>query len=155
VTAPLDALTTSLQRVRRLFASRQVTSRTLEAAGVDVSHQGAALLQVLLRDGEMSMATLAALAAMDLAAVSRQVRMLENAGALRRSRSQNDARVTILALTGEGRRMARRIRLVGVQHLQRALQDWSSVDQRTLARLLDRLTSDLVRTPLPERRTAA
>jgi DNA-binding MarR family transcriptional regulator len=147
--ASLEELMTSLQRLRRLFASRQVTSRTLESAAVDVSHQGAALLQVLLRAGRLSIAALAGLAAMDLGAVSRQVRLLERAGAVRRSASPDDGRVTLLELTAAGRRMAQRIGDVGARHMQEALHDWSQADQRALAQLLDRLVDDLVHTPLP------
>jgi hypothetical protein len=57
---PIDELMASLQRLGRLFASRNVASRFTTAAGVEVSQQGAALLRVLLRDGQMAIAALAA-----------------------------------------------------------------------------------------------
>ena len=145
----LDELISSLQRLGRLFASRQVASRTTGAAGVDVSQQGAALLRVLLRDGQQSVAGLAASAAMDVAAVSRQVRLLEEDGAVRRSASPEDGRVALLELTAKGRRMAERIKAVGVRHLQEALRDWSDAEERALAALLGRLVDDLVATPIP------
>jgi DNA-binding MarR family transcriptional regulator len=144
----LEELQASLQRLGRLLGSRQVTSRITAVAGVEVSQQGIALLQGLRREGRQSMAGLAATAAMDLGAASRQVRMLEDQGAVRRSRSADDGRVTLLELTPEGRQMIDRIQAVRVQHLREALGGWSDDDELTLARLMHRLVEDLVRTPV-------
>lgn len=145
---PTEELMASLQRLGRLLASRQVASRISTAAGVDVSQQGAALLRVLLREGQLSVAALAAAAPMEIAAVSRQVRLLEAAGAVDRSTSPDDGRVTLIDLTPEGRALAERIRAVGVRHLQEALDGWSVADQRTLATLMRRLVDDLRATPV-------
>jgi DNA-binding MarR family transcriptional regulator len=145
----LDDLAGSLQRLGRLLASRQATSRVTSAAGVGVSQQGAALLRALLREGRQSMAGLASAAAMDLGAVSRQVRDLESIAAVRRSSDPDDGRVVLLELTAKGRRMAENLRRVGVQHLGDALQGWPEADGRTLAALLGRLVDDLRATPVP------
>jgi DNA-binding MarR family transcriptional regulator len=146
---PIDELMGSLQRLGRLLASRRVASRIATAAGVDVTQQGAALLRVLLREGQQPIAILAASVPMDLGAASRQVRLLEDAGLVRRTRSPNDGRVALLALTADGRRVAERIRSVGVRHLEEALRGWSDVEERTLAHLMERLVDDLVATPIP------
>jgi DNA-binding MarR family transcriptional regulator len=153
-TDPVDELMASLQRLGRLFASRQVASRITTAAGVEVSQQGAALLRALLREGQLSVAALAASTPMEIAAVSRQVRLLEKAGAVERSSSPDDGRVALLDLTPEGRGIAERIRAVGVQHLQEALAGWSKADERTLARLLGRLVDDMQHTPIRPERTS-
>ena len=145
----LDELTASLQRLGRLLASRQATARVTSAAKVDVSQQGAALLRTLLRSGRLPMAGLASAAAMDLGAVSRQIRVLEAAGAVRRSSDPSDGRVALLELTPKGRRMAEGLRAVGVRHLETALDGWSEADGRKLAELLGRLVDDLVATPVP------
>lgn len=150
-TNSLEDLAGSLQRLRRLLHSRHVAARTAAAAGVEISQQADALLRVLLRDGRQSVATLASSASMDLGAVSRQARLLEAAGTIRRSRSTDDRRVALLELTAKGRRIAERIRRVTLQHLEEALREWSEVDERTLARLIDRLVADLRRTPLRPR----
>jgi DNA-binding MarR family transcriptional regulator len=148
-TEPIDELMASLQQLGRLFASRNVSSRITTAAGVEVSQQGAALVRVLLREGQMAIAALAAATPMEIAAVSRQVRILEDAGAIQRTRSPDDGRVALLELTPEGREIAERIRAVGVHHLQEALTGWSKTDERTLARLMGRLVDDLKATPVP------
>jgi DNA-binding MarR family transcriptional regulator len=145
---PVDELMVALQRLGRLLASRQVASRITSVAEVDVGQQGVTLLRVLLREGEQPIAVLATAAAMDLGAVSRQVRILEDAGVLRRSRSRDDGRVALVELTAEGRRVAERIRAVSVRHLEEALRDWSATDERMLARLMERLVDDLVATPV-------
>lgn len=145
----LDDLAASLQRLGRLLASRQATSRVTEAARVEVSQQGTALLRALLRDGRQPMAGLASSATMDLGAVSRQVRELEKQGAVRRSSDPDDGRVVLLELTAKGRRMAENLRAVGVRHIGDALGDWPEGDARTLAALLGRLVDDLRATPVP------
>jgi DNA-binding MarR family transcriptional regulator len=150
---PIEEVMVSLQRLGRLLASRQAASRITTAAGVQVSQQGVTLLRALHREGRQSVATLAATAAMDLGAVSRQVKLLEEAGVVRRTRSADDGRVALLELSAEGRRVAERIRAVSVRHLEAALQDWSAGDERTLAALLHRLVDDLVATPVPGRRS--
>jgi DNA-binding MarR family transcriptional regulator len=144
----LEELMASLQRLGRLLASRRVASRITTVAGVDVTQQGMTLLRALFRDGSQPVATLATSAAMDLGAVSRQVRLLEEADAVRRSADPDDRRVALLELTPEGRRMAERIHAVGVRHLEEALQGWTDEDERALARLMERLVDDLVRTPV-------
>jgi DNA-binding MarR family transcriptional regulator len=145
----LDELAVSLQRLGRLLASRQATSHVTAAAKVDVSQQGAALLRTLLRSGRLPMAALASAAAMDLGAVSRQVRVLEGLGAVRRSGDPDDRRVARVELTPKGRRMAEGLRAVGVRHLEAALSEWPEGDGRRLAALLGRLVDDLVATPVP------
>jgi DNA-binding MarR family transcriptional regulator len=145
---PVEEVMVALQRMGRLLASRQVAARINTVAGVEVTQQGVTLLRVLLRDGTQSIATLATAAAMDLGAVSRQVRLLEQGGAVRRSRSRDDARVALLELTVRGRRIAERIRVVTVRHLEEALHGWSDDDEQTLARLMERLVDDLVATPV-------
>ena len=150
---PIEQLMVSLQRLGRLQSSRQVTNRIATAAGVEVSQQGVTLLRVLQRNGQQSMATLASAAAMDLGAVSRQVKLLEEAGAVRRTRSADDGRVALLELTAQGRRLAERIRAVGVRHLETALGEWSAGDAEALATLLSRLVDDLMATPVPVSRS--
>ena len=148
IAEPIEELMVSLQRLGRLLASRQVATRISTAAGVDVSQQGAALLRVLLREGELSVAALAAATPMEIAAVSRQVRVLEAAGAITRATSPDDARVTLIELTPDGRALAEKIRAVGVRHLQEALGAWSATEQRRLATLMQRLVDDLRSTPV-------
>ncbi len=152
---PLEDLMVSLQRLGRLLASRQVATRITTAAGAEVTQQGVALLRVLLREGQLSVAALAAATPMEIAAVSRQVRLLERLGAVGRSSSPDDGRVALLELTAEGRTLAEKIRTVGVRHLEEALGDWPAADKRALATLMMRLVDDLRATPVRPDQTKA
>lgn len=145
---PVDEIMASMRRLGRLLSSRQGSSQVTAAAGVEATQQGVALLWSLLRDGEQSVASLAAAASMDLGAVSRQVRLLEEAGAVARTRSPDDGRVALLSLTRSGRRTAERLRDTGTQHLADALAGWTLDEAQTLAALMHRLVDDILATPI-------
>lgn len=145
----LDDLQTSLLRLGRLLASRQASARLIEAAQVDVSQQGVALLRVLRREGQLPAAELASAAGMDLGAVSRQVRILEQAEAVARSSDPSDRRVALLELTPEGRGIADRLHVISARHMEAALAGWADADRRALSVLLRRLVDDLAATPMP------
>ncbi|MBL8778138.1 MAG: MarR family transcriptional regulator [Acidimicrobiales bacterium] len=145
---PLDDLQTSLLRLGRLLASRQAATRLVEVAGIQVSQQGVALLRALRREGRVPAAELAAAAGMDLGAVSRQVRLLEQDDLVSRSADPDDGRVVLLELTGKGQATAERLHAIGARHLEAALADWSEVERTALAASLDRLVDDLRATPL-------
>ncbi len=146
---PPDDLQTSLLRLGRLLASRQAASRLVEAAGVHASQQGVALLRTLRREGRVAAAELAASAGMDIGAVSRQVRILEQDGLVHRSADPDDGRVVLLALTARGEEVAARLHSIGARHLQVALRGWSDGERARLAALLARLVDDLQATPMP------
>ena len=146
---PLDDVEVALARLGRLLSSRQAASRLVEVAGVAVSQQGVVLLRALRRSGQVPAAALAAAAGMDLAAVSRQVRVLEEAGLVCRSADPDDGRVVRLDLTPDGRVTAERLHHIGARHLEQALATWSEDERARLATALTRLVDDLVATPLP------
>lgn len=148
-----DELLSALQRLGRLMSSRRVAADLADAAGTALSPQGVRVLRTLRREGRSPIAQLAARSEMDLAAVSRQLRTLENQGLVVRSPAPDDQRVHLVALSRRGRTVADRLRRVGVQHLSDSLADWSADDRRQVAHLLGRLVDDLrhtdVRSPRP------
>src|SRR3954447_105113 len=91
-----DDLLLAIQRIGRLMGSRQVSSRIADAAGADLTKQGVQILRSLYRFGEQQIADLASLAHMDIAAVSRQLRPLADAGLVKRSAVATDRRVTLI-----------------------------------------------------------
>jgi DNA-binding MarR family transcriptional regulator len=147
---PDEQLLIAIQRLGRLMGSRQVSGRLSEAAGADLGQQGVQLLRVLLRVGELPIAGLAAEARMDIAAVSRQLRVLEQGGLVRRATAVDDARVALVTLTPEGTSLAKRLREVGLRHLGESLSTWSRQDRDDLARLLGRLVDDLQATEIEQ-----
>jgi DNA-binding MarR family transcriptional regulator len=143
-----EELMLAIQRLGRLMGSRQVSSRIAEAAGAEISQQGVQILRALLRHGEQTIAGLAAAAHMDISAVSRQLRPLEQGELVRRSSAAGDGRVALVALSPTGRKVAKRIRQVGLRHLSESLADWSDDDRAELGRLMTRLVDDLQRTSI-------
>src|SRR4051794_38463525 len=112
-----DDLLLAIHRLGRLMGSREVSSRIAGAAGAEVTKQGVQVLRALYRFGEQPIAGLSSLAHMDIAAVSRQLRLLEDAGLVKRAAAADDGRVALVSLTPSGRRIAKRIREVGLRHL--------------------------------------
>ena len=129
---PDDELLEAIQRLGRLMSSRQVSMRIAERGpGRDVSRQGLHLLRSLLRSGEVPVARLATVADMDIAVVSRQLRLLEGAGlSVAGPAEPGDGRVALVSLTSSGARLARRIREVGLRHLAHSLADWPPDDRQ-------------------------
>jgi DNA-binding MarR family transcriptional regulator len=143
-----EQLLAAIQRLGRLMGSPQVARRMAGAAGAEVSQQGVQIIRALHRSGETPIAGLATGAHMDISAVSRQLRPLEEAGLVRRAAAKTDGRVALVSLTRSGTKLAERIRAVGIRHLNDALADWDVADRAELARLLGRLADDFAHTSL-------
>jgi DNA-binding MarR family transcriptional regulator len=132
--------------LQRLLSSRRPTTALAAAAGIDLPQQVVQLLQVL-QDGEArSMAELARMARMDAAAVSRQVRTLEEQGLVARRPSPTHGRIVLIEPTEAGLAASRRLRALNDRHLNDSLADWDPVDREALGRLLLRLVDDLQQT---------
>jgi DNA-binding MarR family transcriptional regulator len=143
----LEGVRLGLHRLQRLLSSRRSSSALAVAAGVDLPQQVIQVLQVL-QDGEpRSVADLARMARMDGAAVSRQVRVLEDRGLVRRHASPTHGRIVLIEPTDEGLAAARRLGELGHRHLVDSLAGWSPEDRDALGRLLLRLVDDLQGTP--------
>jgi DNA-binding MarR family transcriptional regulator len=149
----LTALADAMRRLQRLGASRRVHAALSEATGVELPQQALQVLSAL--DGTMSVAELARAAHMDVGAVSRQLRLLEVDGYVRKSASPDNASVVLVTATSRGRAAARRVFDVRNRHLERALAEWPTRDRRELAALLQRLVDDLQRTPYTGSRSHA
>jgi DNA-binding MarR family transcriptional regulator len=136
-----------LHRLQRMLSSRRNWSALADAAGADLPQQVLQVLQVL-RDGDArSMADLARLAHMDAAAVSRQIRVLEDRGLAVRRQSPDHGRIVLVAPTEAGLALAQRLHDLNITHLVDALATWAPEERATLGGLLVRLVDDLQRTP--------
>jgi DNA-binding MarR family transcriptional regulator len=143
----IAALARAIQSFQRLRGSRQVHAALMAAAGVDLSQQATQVL-LAVRDGQ-SVAEVARAARMDMGAVSRQLKVLEDDGLLRRTTSPDNGAVVLVSLTGAGRATFERIAAVRDRHLTEALAAWAPADIDRLARLLQRMVDDLQVTPYP------
>ncbi len=136
-----------LTRLGRLLASRRVHAGMAGAAGVTLSQQAMHVLRALGDRQPLPMGDLARAARMDAGAVSRQVRVLEEAGLVERRPSPQHRSVVLVVATEQGRAMARRFERVRSSQLSRALAEWPDEDRAELGRLLLRLVDDLQSTP--------
>lgn len=150
----LAAVAQGIRSLQRLRGSRQVHTALMAAARVDLSQQAAQVLTAVI-DGS-SVAEVAHAARMDMGAVSRQLKVLEDGGLLQRSTSPDNGSVVLVSRTRRGRAIADRVVSVRDDHLAAALHHWSPDDVDTLGALLHRLVDDLQTTPYtprPERST--
>ena len=138
-----DALAAALRQLGRLMSSRRVSSSLAHAAGVDLSQQAVEVLRSVDGDGPVPVADVARTAHMDVGAVSRQLRLLEARGLLTRRPSPAHRSVVLVAPTGRGRTLIRRVEAVRNRHLDDALAGWTAGERAELGRLLGRLVADL------------
>jgi DNA-binding MarR family transcriptional regulator len=133
-----------LSRLGAMMTSRRNASAIAAAAAVHLPQQSLRVLEALDRPG--APAQIARRAAMDPAAVSRQLRTLEADGLVVRRAATADEQPTV-ALTKAGSVLVGRVRKVRHQHLLDAIDEWSDEDRQALGSLLSRLVDDLARTP--------
>jgi DNA-binding MarR family transcriptional regulator len=146
----ISTVARAMQSFGRLRASRQVHAALVEAAGVELSQQETQVLLHVQQGGPV--AEIARSSRMDMGAVSRQLRTLEESGLVRRGPSPDNGAVVLVTLTAKGRRTAERILAVRDGHLEAALSSWSPDDVARLGGLLQRLVDDLQNTPYPQAR---
>jgi DNA-binding MarR family transcriptional regulator len=140
-----------LERLFRLAGGRKMYARQSAAVGVLVTRAGYAILRSLSEAGPISTGELARLCTMDAGAAVRQVKALEDDGLVTRTTHDDDARVTVVALTDEGAAVYRRIVEVRTGHMDEVLSSWSAADRAELTRLVGRLVDDLRNVPFRPR----
>lgn len=146
----LDSISHTLAQVMRLSGSRSMFARQAAAAGVVLTQPSYVLLRVLIDEGPQSMGALARAAHMDVGMATRQVSSLVEANLATREPDPADARVTLIAVTRTGRRVAGSLQEVRRRHLQRALSGWTRADLDEFDRLLTRFFDDSVGTPIDD-----
>lgn len=148
--ADIDGITSvasAMRALQRLRSSKRVHAALMQAADADLSQQGMRVL-LAIGDGE-SVAEISRAAEMDMGAVSRQLRALEDDGLLTRATSPDNGSVVRVHRTSAGRDLARRLTGLRDRHLATALEGWRRDDIDRLSTLLQRLVEDLQATPYP------
>ncbi len=119
------------------------------AAGTPLPQQAVQVLSaVAASEAARPVAEVARVASMDMGAVSRQLKLLESHGLVRRAASPDHGSVVLVDATPEGRDAARKLDRVRSRHLADALADWTPQERAELGRLLVRLVDDLHATEL-------
>lgn len=111
-------------------------------AGEDLSPTQFAALATVLKHGEVSQNHLGRMTAMDPSTISLVVRKLLKQGLIKRSPSQTDQRLAIIALTDEGTRYTLDRLERSVEVGQKLLSPLTAAEQATLLRLLQRISGD-------------
>jgi DNA-binding MarR family transcriptional regulator len=143
----MDELRLGLDRLQRMLGSRRIQARLVEVAGVELTQQSVQVLGALTDGVQRPVADVARQARMDVGAVSRQLRTLEQHGFVTRRASPDHGSVVLVEATDAGRAAASRIDEVRRRHFTEALASWPAEDFVTLGRLMIKLVEDLQRTP--------
>lgn len=108
------------------------------------------ILVLLDRHGELSQKQLVRELAIDPAAITRQLKALEQLGMVERHSDTQDARVTNVALTAAGRQAVQSTMAQRNEYIERALGDWQVSEIEAFSAMLVRLEARLSdRSPAP------
>lgn len=123
--------------IGRRYIGRLAISRA--GAGLELSHLDMlSLVRRLSRSQEVTVGALAEQMRLDHSRVSRVVADLVKRGVLRREASQEDARRTLVALTGDGIDWLDRMNVVKHEVIGQILADWSNEELEQFSDLYDR-----------------
>lgn len=134
-----------------MLGSRKIQARLSDSVGLDITQQAVQVLRVVGDGMPRSVADIAAESHMDVAAVSRQLRSLEDQQLLTRRASPDHGSVVIVEATAAGRELAERLEDVQRRHFSEALHGWTDEQCGELGLLMQRLVDDLQRTPYRDR----
>jgi DNA-binding MarR family transcriptional regulator len=148
--AALDSINHTLARVMRLSGSRSMFARQAAAADVDLAQPSYVLLRTLIDQGPLAMGALSRMAHMDMGMATRQVSGLVDAGLVTRELDPADGRVSLVAATADGKRVAGSLQGVRRRHLERALSGWSAAELKEFDRLLTRFLADTTATTIDD-----
>ncbi len=146
MTDPLETIGSAINHLQRLLSSRRVFSRLATSAGLSLSQQATQVLLAMSITAR-PIADIAALANMDVGAVSRQLRILEAEGLAKRAPSPSHGRIVLVRRTAKGERLGEHVSEVRSRHLVAALSSWTPGERELFGTLLTRLVSDLQTTP--------
>ena len=105
------------------------------------------LVEALGEQGPMRVTALAAWQGVDKSTVTPQVRRLERAGLVDRSRDPADGRASRLTLSARGEAVREQVRRSGADVIKEQMATWSEEDRRTFATLLSRFAAGLDEVP--------
>jgi DNA-binding MarR family transcriptional regulator len=138
-------LNDAITALNRFASSRKLDALHAERAGLDLNLAAWGVLGKVVEHGPVDLSALSRLAHMQPSALSRQVRLLEEAGLISRSPHSQDARVSVVRSTAAGRDAHRRMHDANDQLLVRQLRDWSTDELDAVAAQMERLVADLRR----------
>jgi DNA-binding MarR family transcriptional regulator len=138
----LNEAITSLTRFGR---SHKLAALHAERSGVPLNFAAYSVLGPVVAEGSIGMGELGRRTQMQPNALSRQVRVLTEAGCVERRADPADGRASVVVATEEGRAAHRRLRRANEAMLARQLEGWSDDELDALSAAMERLVADLRR----------
>lgn len=135
-----DAVGTQLIRLVRLIERGQIQYQADHPDAVERATYH--LLVHLVKGGPRRAGALAEAVHSDPSTISRQIGHLVRLGYVERTADPEDGRATLLAATGEGRRVFEENRRLRNESIATMLGDWTPDDRSDLCELLGRFTTD-------------
>lgn len=135
--------------IQRITNSRRIDVLRAERSGVPLSLVASGVLRQVVESGPLRAGELADRARMQPAGLSRQLRILEDAGCIERLPDPTDGRGALIGPTPRGRATHDKVRAAGEALFAGQLAAWTDDEVEHLGGLLDRLVTDL-RRPHPE-----
>lgn len=129
--------------IQRITNSRKLDVLRARHSGVPLSLVATGVLRQIVESGPLRAGALAERARMQPAALSRQLRILEEVGCIERLPDPTDGRGALVGPTPEGRRIHRRVRAANEELFAAQLEGWADGELDHLGGLLDRLVTDL------------
>ncbi len=137
------ALATAFSDLSAHLNQPLLNNRVLEDAGVALDAALARLLVGIHRHGPIGVVELSDRSGRDHTTVSRQVAKLAELGLVERKVSAEDRRVSKIATTTRGARVAHAVSDAHQRLVQPVLDDWKDRDVVELTRLMRRLADDV------------
>ena len=139
------ALATAFSDLSAHLNQPSLNQRVLEDAGVSLDAALARLLVGVHRHGPIGVVDLSDRSGRDHTTVSRQVAKLAELGLVERKVSNEDRRVSEIAATASGARVARAVSEAHQKLVQPVLDGWKERDVVELTRLMRRLADDVAK----------
>jgi DNA-binding MarR family transcriptional regulator len=131
--------------LHRFASSRKLDDVHASRSGVPLNLAAVGVLGRVVEHGPVALWALAGLSGMQPSALSRQVRLLEEAGHIERRPDPSDGRVSVVRATRRGRSAYQRVRRANDELLAAQLAGWTDAEVDHLAELMERLVTDLRR----------
>ncbi|MFG2679662.1 MarR family winged helix-turn-helix transcriptional regulator [Streptomyces sp. NPDC048392] len=143
--ADLLAVLPRITQLSAAFSKGRLTERAAEAAGLALDRPAMGVLLALrTADGPLRIGEIADRMQVVGPHVTRQVQALEKRSLVRRVADPHDRRASLIEPTGPGTEAADRYVTSLLGWFAEALADWPQQDRDDLARLLTRLTDDVM-----------
>jgi DNA-binding MarR family transcriptional regulator len=141
-----------LEGISALFRAVRCVEHRQGWPDVGLRRADASVLKVLAKDGEQRGGEIAVKLGVDASVVSRQLGVLEADGLVSRRPDPADARVSLVALSADGRARLDKLYADYTKQLRTALADWDDDDMAAAAETLRRVAGAVTQAGQPVRR---